>query len=99
MPSNLTSMLELELETPRGQLDALWRNTMELASAGGCRIVTDEWNGKLHKLVDRVKDKADNLAGETGVYPDAFVLRFLKRIAWATERLRHSNTGTTGRLD
>ena len=101
MESDRKGFWEMDCESLRGQLSAFCNTTMEPMAAGRYRYrrISDDWIGDLHEEACRVRDEADNLAGETGVYPDAFVLRFLKRIAWATERLRHSNTGTTGRLD
>ena len=91
----LKSMREQELEMPRGRLRELRENTAHYMVAGGCRHVSDDWIGKLHELVDRAERKADKSHGETGIYPDAFVLRFLKRISWATERSLTSNARTT----
>ena len=68
-------------ETPRGQLDELWRKTMQLASNSIPVRMLDEQKGDLHESVAEFKQWADRQHATTGIYPDGEVLKFLAKFS------------------
>ena len=73
-------MYEQELNSPRGQIDALWRRSMQPMSTNNPAGVLDEQKSDLHEEVAHMKQWADSQHATTGVYPDDEILKFLAKL-------------------
>ena len=77
MHSDRISMREQELRTPRGQLDRLWWDIKVLMPTSAQNRMLDNEENDWHEAVEELKRWADDQHGDTGVYPEDEVRKFL----------------------
>lgn len=81
MQAQRKSFYQQEFESPRGQIDGLWRKTRTLMStAMPCRMLDEEMSG-WHERIARIKRWADRRNGRTGIYPNELVQKFLAKFS------------------
>ncbi len=76
-----TSLYQHELNTPRGQLNSLWRKTMQLMTTGVPTKMLDNHDCDWHETVEKLKHWADSQHAKSGIYPDHEVLKFLAKFS------------------
>ena len=81
MQAQRKSFYQQELESPRGQLDGLWRKTMTPMSTAMPVGMLDGQKHDLHETVAEFKQWADREHATTGIYPDGEVQKFLAKFS------------------
>ena len=81
MQAQRKSIYQQELESPRGQLDDLWRKTMTPMSTAMPVRMLDGQKHDLHEAVAELKHRVDRQHATTGIYPDGEVLKFLAKFS------------------
>ncbi len=76
-----TSLYQHDLNTPCGQLNSLWRKTMQPMSTALLPRLLDEPLSNLHETIDELKRRADRQHATTGIYPEGEVLKFLVKFS------------------
>ena len=81
MQAQRKSSYQQGLESPRGQLDGLWRKTMTLMSTDMPFRMLDEQTHDLQETVAEFKQWADREHATTGIYPDGEVQKLLAKFS------------------
>jgi hypothetical protein len=64
-------------KSARGQLDKVWRQTMQPMSSSVRGSILNDETADVHEKICDMKKWADKLAATSGDYPDAEVLHFV----------------------
>ncbi len=81
MQAQRKSFYQQELESPRGQLDGLWKKTMTPMSTAMPVRMLDGQKHDLDETVAEFKQWADRQHATTEIYPDGEVLKFLAKFS------------------
>jgi hypothetical protein len=72
---------QVELESPRGQLNGLWKSSMQFMSTvtGGSLLVDQD--AEIHERICKMKKWADLTRKQLGYYPDVEVRDFVASLS------------------